>query len=64
VDTAGTAMAGLAVRSLSRPGPRTARPAARKCALAVSRRTPVCRSMRRSDQPSRANATICCCLSC
>ena len=41
-------------------GGRTAMPAAFKYALAVSRRTPVASSMRRSDQPSRPSAITCC----
>ena len=44
-------------------GRRTAIPAAFRYALAVSRRTPVASSMRRSDQPSRPSARTCCCLS-
>src|SRR5713101_4792162 len=42
------------------PLTRTAMPAAFRYALAVSRRTPVDSSMRRSDQPSRPNATTDC----
>lgn len=45
-----------------RPRPRTATPAAFRYALAVSRRTPVAASMRRSDHPSRPNPNTCCCL--
>ncbi len=45
-----------------RPRPATAMPAAFRYALAVSRRTPVASSMRRSDQPSRPSASTCCLL--
>ena len=45
------------------PWPRTAIPAAFRYALAVSRRTPVASSIRRSDQPSRPSASTCCLLS-
>ncbi len=45
------------------PRPRTAIPAAFRYALAVSRRTPVACSMRRSDHPSRPSASTCCFLS-
>ena len=38
-------------------------PAAFRYALAVSRRTAVAGSMRRSDHPSRPSASTCCCLS-
>ena len=44
------------------PVRRTGIAAAFKYALAVSRRTPVASSMRRSDQPSRPSARTCCCL--
>jgi hypothetical protein len=44
------------------PRPRTGMPAAFRYSLAVSRRTPVVSPMRRSDQPSRPSATICCCV--
>ena len=46
-----------------RRGRRTGIPAAFRYTLAVSRRTPVAASMRRSGQPSRPNARTCCCLS-
>jgi len=42
------------------PVRRTAMPAAFKYALAVSRRTPVVPSMRRSDHPRRPSARTCC----
>ena len=42
------------------PGGRKAIPAAFKYAAAVSRRTPVLRWIRRSDQPNRPNAMTCC----
>src|SRR6185437_8904475 len=42
------------------PVRRTAMPAAFKYALAVSRRTPVVASMRRSDHPRRPSARTCC----
>jgi hypothetical protein len=45
------------------PGRRTATPAALRYWLAVSRRTPVDSSIRRSDQPSRPSVTTCCLLS-
>src|SRR6266567_34632 len=41
------------------PGRRSAMPAPRRYSPAVSRRTPVACSMRRSDQPSRPNAMTC-----
>ena len=44
------------------PVRRTGIPAAFKYALAVSRRTPVACSIRRSDQPSRPSARTCCCV--
>ena len=43
-----------------RPRPRTLKPPALRYALAVSRRTPVASSMRRSDHPSRPSARTCC----
>src|SRR5512139_3873698 len=45
------------------PRPRTGMPAARRYSLAVSRRTPVSRWIRRSVQPSRPSASIWCRLS-
>jgi len=42
------------------PRTRTATLAALRQALAVSRRTPVASSIRRSDQPSRPSARTCC----
>lgn len=42
------------------PGPRIAIPTAFTYPLAVSRRTPVASSIRRSDHPSRPNANTCC----
>jgi hypothetical protein len=43
------------------PRPRTGMPAAFRYSLAVSRRTPVEDSMRRSDHPSRPSAKTWCC---
>lgn len=52
---------GLAAFGARRPrGGRVAIPAAFKYELAVSRRTPVAASMRRSVHPSRPSAKICC----
>ena len=51
-----------AIRLGRPPRRRTATPAAFRYALAVSRRTPVACSMRRSDQPSRPSARTCCLL--
>src|SRR6266446_6136916 len=45
------------------PGGRRAIPADFRYRLAVSRRTPVVCSIRRSDQPSRPRAIACCCFS-
>jgi len=45
------------------PAGRTTTPAARRYPPAVSRRTPVSASIRRSDHPSRPSATTCCLLS-
>src|SRR5713101_1130683 len=60
VDTP-VAVAGFGGQVPGRPPlTRTAMPAAFRYALAVSRRTPVDSSMRRSDQPSRPNATTDC----
>src|SRR5579862_266811 len=57
-------MAGFeAARRPQPPGGRTAMPAAFRYALAVSRRTPVACSIRRSDQPRRPKAKTCCFLS-
>src|SRR5438132_833548 len=62
VDTSAVA-AGFGGQSPGRPPrPRTGIPVAFRYALAVSRRTAVACSMRRSDQPSRPNARIWCCL--
>ena len=64
---AGFAAAGSVITSrevagfaLAPPWPRTPTPAALRYALAVSRRTPSSRSIRRSDQPSRRSASTCC----
>ncbi len=58
-----TSLAGFGAGGRRRRGRRTGIPAAFRYALAVSRRTPVAASMRRSGQPSRPNARTCCCLS-
>ena len=56
-------VAGFGGQTLGRPPrSRTGIPAAFKYALAVSRRTVVACSMRRSDHPSRPSASTCCCL--
>ena len=59
-----TSMAGfatpLAAVRPQPPGARRAIPAAFRYRLAVSRRTPVVCSIRRSDQPSRPRAITCC----
>ena len=55
-----TSMAGFARVRPQPPGGRSAIPAAFRYPLAVSRRTPVVCSIRRSDQPSRPNAITCC----
>src|SRR5580704_17723358 len=58
-----TSMAGFAAVAGFRPHPpggRSAIPAAFRYPLAVSRRTPVVCSIRRSDQPSRPRAITCC----
>src|SRR5688572_30862307 len=60
VDTS-LEMAGFAVPSPGRPRPRTGMPAAFRYSLAVSRRMPVSRSIRRSGHPRRPSATTCCC---
>ena len=54
-----TSLAGFAGRRPQLPGGRMGIPAALKYALAVSRRTPVVCSIRRSGHPSRPNATTC-----
>ena len=53
-------LSGVAGFGRAPPCPRTSTPAPLRYALAVSRRTPVSRWMRRSDQPSRPSATTCC----
>src|SRR5664279_95353 len=58
VDTP-LALAGLGDSTTCR-GARTATPAARRYAPAVSRRTPVASSIFLSDQPSRPSARTCC----
>jgi hypothetical protein len=56
-----TSLAGFGIdRRPPAPGARTGKPAAFKYALAVSRRTPVASSIRRSGHPSCPNATTCC----
>src|SRR5271157_893343 len=56
-----TSLAGFAGgRRPHDPGGRTATPAAFRYVPAVSRRTPVACSMRRSGQPSRPSAITCC----
>src|SRR5579864_2693282 len=63
VDTSGVVAGFGGGHTFGRPlVRRTAMPAARRYALAVSRRIPVASWMRRSDQPSRPNARTCCCL--
>ena len=54
-----TSLAGFAAHRPQPPGGRTAIPAALRYPLAVSRRTPVAASIRRSAHPSRPNATTC-----
>ena len=54
-----TSLAGFAGRRPQLPGGRTGIPAALRYPLAVSRRTPVVCSIRRSGHPSRPNATTC-----
>jgi hypothetical protein len=62
VDTPGV-VAGFGGHTLGRPPrSRTGIPAAFRYALAVSRRTVVVSSIRRSDHPSRPSARTCCCL--
>ena len=63
VQSVGGTWVGVGLPRPQRPGPRTAMPAAFRYALAVSRRTPVCCSMRRSDQPSCPSTMTCCCFS-
>src|SRR5438105_1992984 len=53
-------MAGFAVLRPHPPGGRTAISAARRYALAVSRRICAALSMRRNDHPSRPSAMTCC----
>jgi hypothetical protein len=53
------ALAGFAASTTCR-GARTAMPAPRRYAPAVSRRIPVASSIFRSDQPSRPSASTCC----
>jgi hypothetical protein len=61
-DPVVTSMAGFAgVPRPHPPGGRKETPAVRRYRPAVSRRTPVSRSMRRSDHPSRPRAMTCCC---
>lgn len=58
-----TCMAGFGRLRPQLPGGRTSIPAARRYPAAVSRRTPVAFSIRRSVQPNRPSAKICCRLS-
>lgn len=61
VQSVGGTWVGVGIPRPQRPGPRTAMSAAFRYALTVSRRTPVCCSMRRKDQPSCPSTMICCC---
>jgi hypothetical protein len=56
-------LAGFAPGWPQRPGGRTSTPAFFRYRLAVSRRTPLSCSMRRSVHPSLPSASICCCFS-
>ena len=58
-ESVDVSMAGFGGGCPQRPGDRTAIPAAVRYRLAVSRRTPVVSSMRRSDHPSRPSASTC-----
>jgi len=59
-SSVGTGMAACPAARLSQPGRRVAIPASFRYALAVSRRTPVASSIRRSVQPSLPSATTSC----
>ncbi len=59
-ESVDTSMAGFAGFRPHPPGGRTAIPAARRYAPAVSRRICAALSMRRNDHPSRPNAMTCC----
>jgi hypothetical protein len=58
-----TSMAGFDGFRRPHPGIHTTTPAARRYALAVSRRTPVACSIRRTLHPSFPSAMTCCCFS-
>jgi hypothetical protein len=55
--------AAFGLRRPLRPRGRTSTPAFFRYRLTVSRRIPVSCSIRRSDQPRRPSASICCCFS-